>query len=184
MNRQTLSPIIPSLAAETSDLSLDRLLAPARHFKHPGDVLSDATLDLQQKARHPVVLGFGCPAVFGATTPQACSRQLSVSGKAGLNRREVGAKRSCVAHLRLFASSQKRRPSRILNGVDRPTWRRRSRPSASRTGEFDLNGRVEALCGYWFRVRPWCPEDSNQGLGRFSNQSAVTGEATANGSVA
>lgn len=49
MNRQTLSPIIPSLAPETSDLSLDRLLAPARHFKHPNDVLSEATLDLQEK---------------------------------------------------------------------------------------------------------------------------------------
>jgi hypothetical protein len=49
MNRQKLSPIIPSLAPETSDLSLDRLLAPARHFKHPDDVLSDDTLDLQEK---------------------------------------------------------------------------------------------------------------------------------------
>ena len=49
MNRQKLSPIIPSLAPETSDLSLDRLLAPARHFKHPDDVLSDGTLDLQEK---------------------------------------------------------------------------------------------------------------------------------------
>ncbi|TKT75821.1 hypothetical protein [Aquamicrobium sp. LC103] len=49
MNRQTLSPIIPSLAPETSDLSLDRLLAPAKHFKHPHDVLSDAMLDLQEK---------------------------------------------------------------------------------------------------------------------------------------
>ncbi|MDW6022204.1 hypothetical protein SAZ10_10595 [Mesorhizobium sp. BAC0120] len=49
MNRQKFSPIIPSLAPETSDLSLDRLLAPARHFKHPNDVLSDETLDLQEK---------------------------------------------------------------------------------------------------------------------------------------
>ena len=49
MNRQKFSPIIPSLAPETSDLSLDRLLSPARHFKHPDDVLSDATLDLQEK---------------------------------------------------------------------------------------------------------------------------------------
>jgi len=48
MNRQKLSPIIPSLAPETSDISLDRLLAPARHFKHPDDVLSDDTLDLQE----------------------------------------------------------------------------------------------------------------------------------------
>lgn len=49
MNRQKLSPIIPSLAPETFDLSLDRLLAPARHFKHPHDVLGDDTLDLQEK---------------------------------------------------------------------------------------------------------------------------------------
>jgi len=49
MSREKLSPIIPSLAPETFDLALDRLLAPARHFKHPYDVLSDATLDLQEK---------------------------------------------------------------------------------------------------------------------------------------
>jgi len=49
MNRQTLLPILPSLAPETSDLSLDRLLAPARRFKHPHDVLSDDTLDPQEK---------------------------------------------------------------------------------------------------------------------------------------
>jgi len=49
MNRQRPSPIIQSLAPETSDLSLDRLLSPARHFKHPDGVLSDATLDLQEK---------------------------------------------------------------------------------------------------------------------------------------
>ncbi|UCI08142.1 hypothetical protein [Mesorhizobium sp. B1-1-8] len=49
MNHQTFSPIIPSLAPETSDYSLDRLLAPARHFKHPDEVLKDETLDLQEK---------------------------------------------------------------------------------------------------------------------------------------
>jgi hypothetical protein len=49
MNRQRLSPILPALVPETSDLSLDRLLSPARHFKHPHDVLSDHTLDLQEK---------------------------------------------------------------------------------------------------------------------------------------
>ena len=49
MDRQKLSPIIPSLAPETSDLALDRLLSPARHFKHPDDVLRDATLDLREK---------------------------------------------------------------------------------------------------------------------------------------
>jgi hypothetical protein len=49
MDRQTLSPIIPSLVPETSDLALDRLLSPARHFRHPEDVLNDDTLDLQEK---------------------------------------------------------------------------------------------------------------------------------------
>lgn len=49
MNRQTLSPIIPSLVPGTCDLSLDRLLAPAKHFKRPPDVLDDAMLDLQKK---------------------------------------------------------------------------------------------------------------------------------------
>lgn len=49
MDRQKLSPIIPSLTPETSDLALDRLLSPSRFFKHPDDVLKDYTLDLQEK---------------------------------------------------------------------------------------------------------------------------------------
>jgi hypothetical protein len=49
MNRQKLSPIIPSLSPKTSDVGLDRLLSPARHFKHPDDVLNDDTLGLQEK---------------------------------------------------------------------------------------------------------------------------------------
>ena len=49
MNRQTPTPIIPSLVPETSDLTLDRLLSPARHFRHPDDVLADETLNLQEK---------------------------------------------------------------------------------------------------------------------------------------
>jgi hypothetical protein len=49
MDRQNLTPIIPSLVPETSDLALDRLLMPARHFRHPDDVLADETLDLQEK---------------------------------------------------------------------------------------------------------------------------------------
>jgi hypothetical protein len=49
MDRQIRSPIIPSLVPETSDLALDRLLSPARHFKHPDDILNDDTLDVQEK---------------------------------------------------------------------------------------------------------------------------------------
>ncbi|MGN6772986.1 MAG: hypothetical protein ACTHJQ_24530 [Rhizobiaceae bacterium] len=49
MNRQNPTLIIPSLVPETSDLTLDRLLSPARHFRHPDDVLADETLDLQEK---------------------------------------------------------------------------------------------------------------------------------------
>jgi hypothetical protein len=49
MNRQKLSPLIPSLAPETSDISLHRLLAPARPFKRPDDVLKDDSLDHQEK---------------------------------------------------------------------------------------------------------------------------------------
>ena len=49
MDRQTLSPIIPSLAPEISDLSLDRLLSPASHFQHPRDVLEDCSLDIREK---------------------------------------------------------------------------------------------------------------------------------------
>jgi len=48
MDRQTIS-IIPSLAPETSDPALDRLLTPGRFFKRPEDVLEDDTLDLQEK---------------------------------------------------------------------------------------------------------------------------------------
>jgi len=49
MDRQTPSPIIPSLVPETSDLALDRLLSPARYFRHPDDVLNDDALDIQEK---------------------------------------------------------------------------------------------------------------------------------------
>jgi len=49
MDRQNPKPIIPSLIPETSDLALDRLLSPARHFTHPDDVLKDGTLDIQEK---------------------------------------------------------------------------------------------------------------------------------------
>jgi hypothetical protein len=49
MDRQMLSPIIPSLAPEISDLSLDRLLSPASHFQHPKDVLEDGSLDTCEK---------------------------------------------------------------------------------------------------------------------------------------
>ena len=49
MDRQTLSPIIPCLAPEISDLSLDRLLSPASHFRHPREVLEDGSLDLLEK---------------------------------------------------------------------------------------------------------------------------------------
>ncbi len=49
MDRQKFSPIIPSLAPKTSDLALDRLLSPARHYKHPDDVLRDSALDIGEK---------------------------------------------------------------------------------------------------------------------------------------
>lgn len=49
MNRKNPTTIIPSFAPKASDPGLDRLLAPTRHFRHPGDVLTDATLNLQEK---------------------------------------------------------------------------------------------------------------------------------------
>ncbi len=49
MERHKLPPIIPSLVPETSDLALDRLLSPARHFRHPDDVLNDGRLDVREK---------------------------------------------------------------------------------------------------------------------------------------
>ena len=42
-------PIIHSIAPETSDPSLDRLLFPARFFNHPDEVVADDTLDIQEK---------------------------------------------------------------------------------------------------------------------------------------
>jgi hypothetical protein len=44
-----ISAIIPSLAPETSDLTLDRVLDPARFFDRPGEVLTAPGLDLQEK---------------------------------------------------------------------------------------------------------------------------------------
>jgi hypothetical protein len=49
MGRTDFSTIIPSIAPKTDDLALDRLLSPARHFKHPEDVLRDSTLDPNEK---------------------------------------------------------------------------------------------------------------------------------------
>lgn len=49
MNRQKLSPIIPSLVPESLDPELDRLFSPSRYFKHPDEVLKDDALDLEEK---------------------------------------------------------------------------------------------------------------------------------------
>ena len=46
---RTFPKNIPSIAPETSDPSLDRLLFPARHFSHPDEVVGDRTLDTQEK---------------------------------------------------------------------------------------------------------------------------------------
>ena len=46
---RTVMTIISSIAPQTSDPSLDRLLNPARFFGHPEDVLRDSTLDVQEK---------------------------------------------------------------------------------------------------------------------------------------
>ncbi|MDX8437705.1 hypothetical protein RFN25_30345 [Mesorhizobium abyssinicae] len=46
MDRHNPKPINLSLVPETSDLALDRLLSPARHFTHPDDVLKEDTLDI------------------------------------------------------------------------------------------------------------------------------------------
>lgn len=49
MNRHSSQPIIPSPVPETSDITLDRLLSPASHFRRPDDVLNDDTLDIEEK---------------------------------------------------------------------------------------------------------------------------------------
>lgn len=46
---RSVPTIIPSIAPETADLSLDRLLFPARFFSHPDDVVTDGQLDIQEK---------------------------------------------------------------------------------------------------------------------------------------
>jgi hypothetical protein len=43
------APIILSIAPETSDPFVDRLLTPARFFKRPDDVLADGTLNVKEK---------------------------------------------------------------------------------------------------------------------------------------
>ena len=42
------APIILSIAPETSDPFVDRLLTPARFFKRPDDVLADRPLDTKE----------------------------------------------------------------------------------------------------------------------------------------
>lgn len=49
MSRTDFSMIIPSFAPVTEDIALDRLLSPARHYRHPKDVLRDPTLDRDEK---------------------------------------------------------------------------------------------------------------------------------------
>jgi hypothetical protein len=43
------APISLSIAPETSDHFVDRLLTPARFFKRPADVLANRTLDVREK---------------------------------------------------------------------------------------------------------------------------------------
>lgn len=44
-----VSAIIPSIAPETSDLALNRVLDPARFFDRPADVVAAPGLDLHEK---------------------------------------------------------------------------------------------------------------------------------------
>lgn len=44
-----ISTSFPPIGPEGSDVFLDRLLHPARHFERPQHVLTDATLDVQEK---------------------------------------------------------------------------------------------------------------------------------------
>lgn len=49
MSRTDFSTIIPSLAPAASDPAIDRLLSPARHYRHPAEVLEDGLLDVDEK---------------------------------------------------------------------------------------------------------------------------------------
>ncbi|TIM16965.1 MAG: hypothetical protein E5Y74_31365 [Mesorhizobium sp.] len=44
-----ISTHFASIEPVAPDVFLDRLLHPARHFKHPHDVLADVALDVQEK---------------------------------------------------------------------------------------------------------------------------------------
>ncbi len=46
---RAIPTIIPSIAPDTSDLFLDRLIHPARFFSGTDDVLRDDTLDIHEK---------------------------------------------------------------------------------------------------------------------------------------
>jgi len=49
MSNSDFSAVIPSLASGTDDFELDRLLSPARHYRHPDEVLADRALDPGEK---------------------------------------------------------------------------------------------------------------------------------------
>ncbi len=59
MKRTTFPTIIPSLAPEAEDMALDRLLAPARHFKNQGCTAGSPPQSAGE-ARCPLVLGIRC----------------------------------------------------------------------------------------------------------------------------
>jgi hypothetical protein len=46
---RVIPTIVPSIAPDSPDLVLDRLIHPARFFSHPEEVLRDDTLDVQEK---------------------------------------------------------------------------------------------------------------------------------------
>jgi hypothetical protein len=64
MGRTDFSTFIPSLAPESNDPELDRLLSPARHYKHPDDVLKDGAIGLAEKR-----------AILSAWASDACAVQ-------------------------------------------------------------------------------------------------------------
>jgi len=102
---------IPSIAPETSDPSLDRLLFPARHFSHPDEVVGDRTLDPQEKR-----------AILASWASDACA----VVSMPAL-RKPPGAA-SPVTFDAVMDALRRLDDSRAEVGCDLEEWRARERP--------------------------------------------------------
>ena len=110
---RTFPKNIPSIAPETSDPSLDRLLFPALHFNHPDEVVGDRTLDIQEKR-----------AILASWASDACA----VESMPAL-RKPPGAV-SPVTFDAIMDALRRLDDSRSEVGCDFKEWRDRERPQS------------------------------------------------------